>query len=68
MDNKIANEADALSTAVELLEQILLKGTNENRRYCRYCKAKMIVPIELHKEDCLWRRAWKLVNDRNPRV
>ena len=29
MGNKIANEADARSTAVELLERILLKGTNE---------------------------------------
>ena len=28
MGNKIANEADARSTAVELLERILLKGTN----------------------------------------
>ena len=52
---------------VELFEQILLNGTNENRRYCRYCKAKMILPIELHRDDCLWRRAWKLVNDLKKR-
>jgi hypothetical protein len=42
---------------VELLEQILLNGTNENRAYCKYCKAKMIMPIELHRDDCLWRHA-----------
>jgi hypothetical protein len=68
VSNKIPNEADELSTVIELLEQILLKGTNENRRVCKYCKAKMMVPIELHKEDCLWRRAWKFVNDRKSKT
>jgi len=57
-------EAPQLSTVLELLHNILLNGTNENRRYCKYCKAKMIMPIELHKDDCVWRRAWKLVNDQ----
>ena len=70
-NNEIARKKDQPSIAeqaiVELFEQILLNGTNENRRYCRYCKAKMILPIELHRDDCLWRRAWKLVNDLKKR-
>ena len=70
---KKANESDSqlpfaeelqLSTVLELLHKILLNGTNENRRYCKYCKAKMIMPIELHRDDCVWRVGWKLVNDR----
>ena len=63
-DQLSADEEWQLSAVVDLLEKILLNGTNENRRYCKYCNAKMIMPIELHKNDCLWRRAWKLVNDR----
>jgi len=63
-NNELASQKSKLEESiVELFEQILLNGTNENRRYCRYCKAKMILPIELHRDDCLWRRAWKLVND-----
>ncbi len=52
-----------LSTVLDLLHKILLNGTNENRAYCKYCKAKMIMPIELHRDDCVWRLAWKLVNE-----
>ena len=48
---------------MELIHKILLNGTNENRRYCKYCKAKMVMPIELHRDDCAWRLAWKLVNE-----
>jgi hypothetical protein len=54
---------DKLPAALELLEQLLRNGTSENRRYCKYCKAKMTIPIELHKKDCVLRQAWKLVND-----
>ena len=62
--NELASQKNRVEESIfELFEQILLNGTNENRRYCRYCKAKMILPIELHRDDCLWRRAWKLVND-----
>jgi hypothetical protein len=56
-------EPPQLSTVLELLHKILLNGTNENRSYCKYCKAKMIMPIELHRDDCTWRLAWKLVNE-----
>jgi len=56
-------EESQLSTVLELLHKILLNGTNENRRYCKYCKAKMVMPIELHRDDCVWRLAWKLVNE-----
>ena len=67
-NNELASKKNqAEESVVELFEQILLNGTNENRRYCRYCKAKMILPIELHRDDCLWRRAWKLVNDLKKR-
>jgi len=57
-------EEPQLSTVLELLHKILLNGTNENRRYCNYCRANMIMPIELHRDDCVWRRAWKLVNEQ----
>jgi hypothetical protein len=56
-------EEPQLSTVLELLHKILLNGTNENRRYCKYCNAKMIMPIELHRNDCVWRLAWKLINE-----
>ena len=63
-NNELASQKNKVEESIfELFEQILLNGTNENHRYCRYCKAKMILPIELHRDDCLWRRAWKLVND-----
>jgi hypothetical protein len=58
-------EEPQLSTVLGLLHKILLNGTNENRRYCKYCKAKMIMPVELHRDDCTWRLAWKLVNEHN---
>ena len=57
-------EPPQLSAVLELLHKILLNGTNESRRYCKYCNAKMIMPIELHRDDCAWRLAWKLVNDQ----
>jgi hypothetical protein len=53
-----------LSAALDLLREILKNGTNHNRRYCLYCKASMRVPIELHKEECVWRWASQLVNER----
>jgi hypothetical protein len=56
------SEPDQLSAALDLLREILKNGTNHNRRYCLYCTASMRVPIELHKEDCVWRRAWQLVS------
>jgi hypothetical protein len=56
--------ADQLSTALDLLRELLKHDTNHNRRYCIYCKVSMRAPIELHKEDCVWRRAWQLVNDK----
>jgi hypothetical protein len=53
------------STALELLRIILETGAiNQNRRYCVYCKAAMAVPLELHRKECVWRRAWELLNDK----
>lgn len=48
---------DKLSTALDLLEKLLKNGIRENRKYCKYCNAKMIIPIELHRLDCVLRRA-----------
>jgi hypothetical protein len=59
-----SDDADKLSLALDLLKKILKHGTNQDRRYCLYCKVSMRAPIELHKEDCVWRQAWKLVNER----
>jgi hypothetical protein len=63
-DRAAPDEPDKLSVALDLLKKILQDGTNHNRRYCIHCKVSMKAPIELHKEDCVWRRAWRLVNDR----
>jgi hypothetical protein len=57
-------ESDQLSAPLDLLREILKNGTNHNRRYCLYCKVAMAVPVELHRKDCVWRRAWELVNDK----
>ncbi len=62
-DPQLPFPASKVSTVLELLHKILLNGTNENRRCCKYCKVKMIMPVELPREDCVWRRAWKLVNE-----
>jgi hypothetical protein len=52
------------TAALELLREILENGTNHHRRYCLYCKVAMAVPLELHRKDCTWRRAWQLVNEK----
>jgi hypothetical protein len=62
MPNQTSDNSDKLSTAITLLEKILTNGTNENRRYCKYCKIIMKSPTELHKTDCTWRLAWEFVN------
>jgi hypothetical protein len=56
--------SDQLSVVLDILREILKHDSNHSRRYCMYCKVSMRVPIELHKEDCVWRRAWQLVNER----
>jgi hypothetical protein len=57
------DDSARLSTALELLRTILeTAAINQNRRYCVYCKAAKAVPLELHRKDCVWRRAWELVN------
>lgn len=61
-----ASKPDEFSTALTLLEKILESGTNENRRYRKYCTITMKSPIELHKTDCTWRIAWEFVNKRKP--
>jgi hypothetical protein len=56
-------DSGRLSTALELLRTILETGTtNQNRPLLRYCKAAMAMPLELHRKECVWRRAWELVN------
>ena len=60
----LSDDSERLSTVLALLEKILRDGTNENRRYCKYCKIIMKSPVELHKTDCTWRIAWELVNQR----
>jgi hypothetical protein len=62
MANQTSPDSDKLLTAITLLEKILQNGTNENRKYCKYCKIIMKSPTELHKTDCTWRLAWELVN------
>ena len=62
MANQTSPDFDKLLTAITLLEKILQNGTNENRKYCKYCKIIMKSPTELHKTDCTWRLAWELVN------
>jgi len=47
------NDTDQLSTALDLLREILNNGTNRNRRYCVYCKTNMSAPRELHRKDCV---------------
>jgi hypothetical protein len=64
MPRPLSDDSGKLSTALTLLEKILRDGTNENRRYCKYCKIIMKSPVELHKTDCTWRLAWELVNQR----
>ena len=61
--NQSSDKPDKLSVALELLDTIVKKGSNDNRRYCRYCNVKMDGPIELHKKDCTWRRALELLNE-----
>lgn len=56
------SDSEKLSVALGLLREILKTGTNHNRRYCVYCKVTMSAPVELHKRECAWRRAWQLVN------
>ena len=63
----LSDDSERLSTVLALLEKILRDGTNENRRYCKYCKIIMKSPVELHKTDCAWRIAWELVNQRSNR-
>jgi hypothetical protein len=63
--NPSSDEPDKLSIALELLDTIVKKGSNDTRRYCRYCNVKMNSPIELHKKDCTWRRALELLNEGN---
>ncbi len=36
---------DKLSEALELLDQLLRNGTSDKRKYCKYCSAKMIIPL-----------------------
>jgi hypothetical protein len=57
-------ESNQLSVALELLGAILENGANHNRRYCVYCKVSMAAPRELHRKNCVWRRALELVNKK----
>ena len=59
-----SNKPDRLSEALDVLREILKDASNNNRRYSAFCKVSMRVPIEIRKEDCAWRRAWQLVNER----
>jgi hypothetical protein len=61
--NQSSDKPDKLSIALELLDTIVKKGSNDNRRNCRYCDAKMSSPVELHNRDCTWRRALELLNE-----
>jgi hypothetical protein len=61
--NQSSDKPDRLSIALELLDTIVKKRSNDNRRYCRYCNVKMNGPIELHKKDCTWRRALELLTE-----
>ncbi len=61
-----SSEPASLPLALDLLKKILKNGTNRNRRYCVYCKASMTAPVDSHKENCVWRRAWELVSEQKP--
>jgi len=50
MPNQSSDKPDKLSIALELLDTIIKKGSNDNRRYCWYCNVKMNSPIELYLE------------------
>jgi hypothetical protein len=55
--------SDRLSIALELLDTLIKKGSNDTRRHCRYCDAKMSSPVELHNRHCTWRRALELLSE-----
>ena len=60
-----SSDQDRLSIALELLDTLIKKGSNDTRRNCRYCDVKMSSPVELHNKDCTWRRALELLNEGN---
>jgi len=59
-----SSEPANLPLALDLLKKILKDGTDQNRRNCVYCKVLMATPIDLHKKNCVWRRAWQLVSEK----
>jgi hypothetical protein len=61
---EMPSEPDQFSVALNLLREILQNETIHNRKYCVYCSVAMAVPLELHRKECVWRRAWKLVNEK----
>jgi hypothetical protein len=49
---------------LELLKEFVKEFERIPQRYCRFCKAKTALGIDVHKPDCPLRRASSLIREK----